>query len=137
LKEDNELHVTTGGPERAPRSVSRRVRSTIWRLCVLAAVILLAVGIGRLPSGTDRTSLLLRGGMGAAIGVVLMVVVRRSMRALVSPPAPSPEQIDATQADVVYECPLCGTRLRLEVASTGKAPRHCGEPMEAKLVSRG
>jgi DNA-directed RNA polymerase subunit RPC12/RpoP len=36
--------------------------------------------------------------------------------------------------DVVYVCIVCGTRLRLEVAATGKAPRHCGEEMDAQVA---
>ena len=88
----------------------------------------------RLPSGTDTRSLTVRALVAFGIGLVLIVVVRRMLAALgEAPPAP-PATVDARTADVVYECALCGTRLRLEVAATGKAPKHCGEEMEAKLA---
>jgi DNA-directed RNA polymerase subunit RPC12/RpoP len=53
--------------------------------------------------------------------------------ALAAPPPPPPLTVDARPSDVVYECATCGTRVRLEVASTAKPPRHCGEEMEARI----
>jgi hypothetical protein len=67
---------------------------------------------------------------------VLIAVVRRMLGALADPPPPPPQTVDATETEVVYECPTCGTRLRLEVAATAKAPRHCGEEMEPSLRAR-
>lgn len=77
----------------------------------------------------------MRGGVALAIGVALIVLVARVLGALSEPPPPSPPTIDAREADVVYRCIVCGTRLRLEVAATGKAPRHCGEEMEATVAT--
>ena len=88
----------------------------------------------RLPSGTDAGSLATRAAVAFGIGLFLIVVVRRMLATLGAPPPPAPVTVDARTADVVYECAHCGTRLRLEVAATGKAPRHCGEEMEAKLA---
>lgn len=106
----------------------------MWRLLVLASVGMIVVAVaGKLPSGTGTWSLVVRGGVGAAAGVLLIGVVRRSMRSLVDPPPPPPDAIDARPADVVYVCAVCGTRVRLEVAATGKAPRHCGEEMDSML----
>jgi hypothetical protein len=86
-----------------------------------------------LPSGTETGSLIARGAVGLAIGLVLIFVVRRMLRALVAPPPAAPPQVDARSSEVIYTCPVCGTRVRLEVAVTAKAPRHCGEEMEATL----
>ncbi|HVE92367.1 MAG TPA: hypothetical protein VNE62_08735 [Actinomycetota bacterium] len=89
--------------------------------------------IARLPSGTDARSIATRAAVGLVVGGAGVLVVRRMLVALADPPPPAPEKVDAVVADVSYECTLCGTRLRLEVASTGKAPRHCGEQMEARV----
>ncbi len=89
----------------------------------------------RLPEGTGAVSLVIRGCVGFSIGLVLIFVVRRMLGALTQPPPPPPALIDARVADVVYECPTCGTRVRLEVAATAKAPRHCGEEMEASVAN--
>lgn len=87
-----------------------------------------------LPSGTSTSALATRALIALAIGGLLVAFVRRMMRALTEPPPPPLPTVDATTADVVYECTVCGTRLRLEVASTGKAPKHCGEEMESRLA---
>lgn len=92
--------------------------------------------LARLPSGTSGGALLARGLVAAAVGALIIAVVRRSLRSLAEPPPPLPPSVDAAAADVVYECGVCGTRLRLEVAVTGKAPKHCGEEMEPRLVGR-
>jgi hypothetical protein len=94
---------------------------------------LLVVAMVRLPSGTNAGSLATRAAVAFAIGLFLIVVVRRMLASLAAPPPPAPTTVDARPADVVYECTHCGTRLRLEVAATGKAPRHCGEEMDVKL----
>jgi hypothetical protein len=90
-------------------------------------------GGGILPSGTHASSLIVRGLVGFGIGLILIVVVRRMLRALAEPPPPPPQTVDARSSEVVYECPVCGTRVRLELAATAKAPKHCGEEMEARL----
>src|SRR5207237_1143319 len=84
----------------------------------------IALGVAvtvQLPSGTSTSSLVVRALVGLVIGVVLIVVVRRMLAALGAAPPPPPPKVDARPADVVYVCTLCGTRLRLEVAATGKA----------------
>ncbi len=127
----------TGGPSRAPRSLSFRfVRAFLGFLVVLALVWAIVLGASRLPQGTETSSLVVRGLIGLSIGTVLTLLVRRMMRALGEAPASPPMTVDASQTDVVYECPVCGTRVRLELAATAKAPKHCGEEMEAKLVAR-
>ena len=93
----------------------------------------LVAGIASLPDGTSTPSLVVRGLVGLAIGLCLTLVVRRMLGALADPPPPAPQTFDARETEVVYECPTCGTRLRLELAATAKAPRHCGEEMEPSL----
>jgi DNA-directed RNA polymerase subunit RPC12/RpoP len=94
------------------------------------------LGIARLPDGTNASSLVVRGSMGLLIGSVLIFVVRRMLGALADPPPATPARVDARETEVVYECPTCGTRVRLELAATAKAPRHCGEEMEPSLKAR-
>ncbi|MCA1831120.1 MAG: hypothetical protein LC663_06390 [Actinobacteria bacterium] len=107
-------------------------------------VLLVVVGIGlcaavlaliaRLPANTGRSSLAIRGAVAVVIGVIVIVVVRRMLRALTEPPPPPPQTVDARGSEVVYVCPVCGTRVRLELAATAKAPKHCGEEMEPQLA---
>ncbi len=99
----------------------------------LGAAIALAGGV--LPSGTQTSALIARAVSGLIVASILVMLVRRMARALGSSPPGPPQTVDARTADVVYECPVCGTRVRLELAATAKAPRHCGEEMEAKISS--
>lgn len=96
----------------------------------------MAWGVGRLPEGTETSSLVIRGAVGLAVGIVVVVFVWRTLRVLTGPAETPPPEVDARLSEVVYSCGVCGTRLRLEVASTGKAPRHCGEEMEPELEAR-
>ncbi len=90
--------------------------------------------LGWLPDDTSAPSLVVRGALGLTVGLFLIVIVRRSLRALAAPPAAPPRRIDARASEVVYTCPVCGTRVRLEVAATAKPPKHCGEEMEPSLA---
>jgi NhaP-type Na+/H+ or K+/H+ antiporter len=103
---------------------------------VLVGIVVTALvaGAGRLPSDTHVRSLVIRALVGLTVGVVLTVFVRRMLGALGAAPPAAPQTVEAGSADIVYECAQCGTRLRLEVASTGKAPKHCGEEMEPRLA---
>ena len=44
------------------------------------------------------------------------------------------EPEDVTTSDLAYVCPVCGLELKVEVATTDRAPTHCREKME--LVDR-
>lgn len=129
------LHdVSEGGPERPPSSFPVRLMRGLVGLVILVAVVWGMVALlSSLPEGTRAPALALRAAIGLAAGGSLIFVVRRMLRALTEPPPPPAPTVDARTADVVYECPVCGTRLRLEVAATAKAPRHCGEEMEARI----
>jgi hypothetical protein len=112
----------------------RRVRPLKIVVFLLALVAVAVAVTVQLPSGTNTSSIVVRAFVALAIGLLLLTVVRRSMAAFgAAPPAPPPK-VDARPADVVYVCTLCGTRVRLEVAATGKAPKHCGEEMEVQLA---
>jgi hypothetical protein len=135
LADEPQLYeVPTGGADGAPRSLLKLIRG----LAVLAFLVLGVWGasavLGRLPDDTSAASLVVRGAIGLSIGLVLIVIVRRSLRALAAPPPAPPRQVDARSSEVVYTCPVCGTRVRLEVATTAKAPKHCGEEMEPSLA---
>jgi hypothetical protein len=106
------------------------LRPAFGLLLVVAVASAIAVAATLLPTGTHAGALVARGTIALGVGLVLVVVVRRMLRALVAPPPARPSTIDARRSDVVYECPVCGTRVRLEVAATAKPPRHCGEEME-------
>jgi hypothetical protein len=99
----------------------------------LAAVVGVLVLLGSLPSGTHASSLIVRAIAGLGIGLVIVVVVRRMLSTLADAPPAPPEKVDARGADLVYECAVCGMRVRLEVATLTTPPRHCGEAMEAKI----
>lgn len=49
------------------------------------------------------------------------------------PPDPEPE--DVSSSELHYVCTTCGLELKVEVATTGRAPTHCREPMV--LLSSG
>jgi hypothetical protein len=103
-------------------------------LAVVAVFLVgVAVAIGHLPAGTSTGSLILRAGAAFIAGMTLIVFVWRALRVMGDAPPAPPQTVNAVPADVVYECSVCGTRVRLEVASTGKPPKHCGEEMEAKV----
>ena len=42
---------------------------------------------------------------------------------------PEPEAEDVSSSALKYVCPVCGLELRVEVATTDRAPRHCREAM--------
>jgi len=116
----------------APRRTSRRPSRLVGAVLIVAAVALLAA-VARTGTATDAGSLVLRAVTALVIGAILIRFVRRALRSMVEPPPTPPDTVEATTTEVVYECGVCGTRVRLEVASTGKAPRHCGEEMEPSI----
>jgi hypothetical protein len=127
----------TGGPAGAPRSIrgrtTRRVVGQIYGLVVVVGFVELNA---HLPSNTGAGSIAFRAIAGIVIGGVVIFIVRRALRALTEPPPPPPQTVDARTSEVVYVCQVCGTRVRLELAATTKAPRHCGEEMEPQLAER-
>ncbi len=100
----------------------------------VGALVGILVLFARLPSNTGAGSLVIRGVVAGLAGLILIVVVRRMTRSMAEPPPPPPQTVDARMSEVVYVCPVCGTRVRLELAATTKAPRHCGEEMEPQLA---
>lgn len=117
------------GPQARPSYGGRALRLVVG----LAVIVALAVVVARLPSDTQTATLIMRGAVGLAIGLLLVVLVTRMLRALTAPQAAAPAPVDARPADVVYECPVCAMRVRLETATTAKPPKHCGEEMAARI----
>ena len=135
MADEPHLHeVETGGADGAPRSLLKLVRGLAMLLFLVLALWGASAVLGRLPDDTSAASSIVRGALGLSVGLCLIVVVRRSLRALAAPPAAPPRKVDARSSEVVYTCPVCGTRVRLEVATTAKAPKHCGEEMEPSLA---
>jgi hypothetical protein len=138
LADETDIDQTPGGPTPttggAPRSVVVIAAWIVTRILALVVVIwAIAFGVSKLPSDTVWSDVFVRALIGIAIGFVLTFYVRRMLRTFGEAPPPPPEKVDALPAEIVYECPTCGTRVRLEVAATAKAPRHCGEEMEARI----
>jgi len=101
----------------------------------VAGVIALFVAVAlKLPSGTGAGSLAVRATVAFVVGGLLIALVRRMLGALGGAPPAPPPTVEAGAEHIVYECSVCGTRVRLEVAATGKAPKHCGEEMDVKLA---
>jgi hypothetical protein len=72
------------------------------------------------------------GFVKAVVGVIgFLLLVSFGVRYLKSlataPPEDEPEDVSAY--DLRYVCQMCGLELKVEVAASGKAPRHCMEPM--------
>lgn len=128
MSDEAEEQSQTGG-----RPAPRRSSRLLGVVLVVVAVVLVAA-VARTPTSTDVGTLVLRAAAALAVGAVLIRFVVRSLRSMAEPPPPTPAPVDAGSTDVVYECPVCGTRVRLEVAATGKAPKHCGEEMEPRLA---
>jgi hypothetical protein len=135
LADERHLHeIDPGGADGAPRSLFKLVRGLAMLLFLVLALWGASALLGRLPGDTSAGSLIVRGAIGLTVGLILITVVRRSLRALAAPPPAPPRHVDARASEVVYTCPVCGTRVRLEVATTAKAPKHCGEEMEPSLA---
>jgi len=135
LPEGSAFQDETGGPDGAPRSLPRKsARRIIGLVFGIAVIIGFVEVIGHLPSTTGAASIATRAVVGLLVGIVIITIVRRMLHALTEPPPPPPQTVDARASEVVYVCGVCGTRVRLELAATAKAPRHCGEEMEPQLA---
>lgn len=114
-----------------------RYRKAVTSLFALGFVLGVVFLIPRLPRDTEITTLALRLGVGLVIGGVIVRVVARYLGAMTAPPnTQAAETVEAEETEVVYTCVVCGTRVRLERAGTGKAPRHCAEPMEPAVLAK-
>jgi hypothetical protein len=112
----------------------RSIRRVVGLVVGLVVIVGFAELIVHLPDNTGTSSVALRAGVGLVLGLVIILIVRRMLHALTEPPPPPPQTVDARMSEVVYVCQVCGTRVRLELAATAKAPRHCGEEMEPQLA---
>jgi hypothetical protein len=92
-------------------------------LALLVAVVMLGIAFGYL-----RALVALVFG-----GAVLWLGTSYFKAAGEVPPEPKAEDVSASA--LKYVCPVCGLELRVEVATTDRAPRHCREAMV--LITEG
>jgi hypothetical protein len=91
------------------------LRLTGW---LLVALLYVPLGIG---FGFVRAAV----GLGLAL-LTLWLGVSYFRAAGEVPPEAEPER---TGGDSKYVCKVCGLELRVEIATTDRAPTHCREPM--------
>lgn len=72
------------------------------------------------------------GVFKAVVGVLVFLLLVgfgvRYLKSLATAP-PAGELEDVSDYELRYVCQMCGLELKIEVASSDKAPRHCMEPM--------
>ena len=57
-------------------------------------------------------------------------------RQLANPPPPDPEPVEVHPGlRLAYVCEMCGLELAILKVARDKAPKHCGEEMEATLAT--
>ena len=93
----------------------------LLRLLPPAVLIAVAVTLG-MAFGYLRTLVAFVFG-----GVILWIGVSYFRAAGEVPP--DPETADVSSSALKYVCTMCGLELRVEVATTDRAPTHCREPM--------
>jgi hypothetical protein len=102
-------------------SIQRRRRQGLIAVCLIAAVILIALGFGpiRVAIAVVAAYVLLRIGV-AVIGAFA--------RPVPEPPPPG----ELRRVKLTYRCSSCGTELRMTLANdqVPQAPRHCADEME-------
>ena len=68
-----------------------------------------------------------RAAIGLGLGLIVLWIGLSYFRAVGEEPPAS--DAEPTTGDMKYVCKVCGLELRVEVATTDKAPSHCREPM--------
>jgi hypothetical protein len=86
-------------------------------LALLVAVVMLGIAFGYVRAGLALVF----------AGFVLWLGTSYFTAAGEVPPEPEAEDVSASA--LKYVCPVCGLELRVEVATTDRAPRHCREAM--------
>ena len=70
----------------------------------------------------------LRAGVAFMLGGAVLWLGVSYFRAAGEVP-PDPETADVSSSDLKYVCTMCGLELKVEVATTDRAPTHCRESM--------
>ncbi|MEA2434104.1 MAG: hypothetical protein QOG54_1561 [Actinomycetota bacterium] len=91
------------------------MRLTGWLLVGLVYA-LLGVGFG-----------FVRAAVGLGLALLILWLGLSYFRA--AGEVPPDAQPDSDPGDLKYVCKVCGLELRVEVATTDRAPSHCREPM--------
>jgi hypothetical protein len=99
------------------RGLAGRLLRTLPPLVLLTAVVMLGIRFGYVRA----LAALVFGGFVLWLGVSYF-------RAAGEVP-PDPETADVSSSELKYVCSVCGLELKVEVATTDRAPTHCRESM--------
>jgi hypothetical protein len=96
---------------------------------LLTAVGILLVLLGEF-FGYGRAAI----ALGMAAGIIYLGFSYFSAAGQVPP---DPEEEDVSEEGLMYVCRMCGLELRVETATSDRAPTHCREKMELVNVATG
>ena len=99
------------------KDLGGRILRTLPGLVLLALVITLGIAFGYL-----------RALAALVFGGVILWLGLSYFRAAGEVP-PDPETADVSSSELKYVCTVCGLELKVEVATTDRAPTHCRESM--------
>jgi hypothetical protein len=101
----------------APTGLGQRVARALPVVVLLALVVTLGIAFGYL-----RTLVVFVLGGGALwLGISYFKAAGEV--------PPDPETADVSTSELRYVCTVCGLELKVEVATTDRAPSHCREKM--------
>jgi hypothetical protein len=103
--------------DNSARGLGERLLRLLPAVVLIALAVTLGIGFGYL-----RTFVAFLLG-----GVVLWLGVSYFRAAGEVPP--DPETADVSSSELRYVCTMCGLELKVEVATTDRAPTHCRESM--------
>ncbi|HEY7875615.1 MAG TPA: hypothetical protein VIG64_10895 [Actinomycetota bacterium] len=107
------------------RSLGERALRTLPGLVLVALAVTLGIAFGYL-----------RALVGLVIAAAIMWLGVSYFRAAGEVP-PDPEAADVSSSELKYVCSVCGLELKVEVATTDRAPTHCRESMELVRAEPG
>jgi hypothetical protein len=91
--------------------------NVVLTLLIVAVIVVLAIPYGFFKAIVGVIAFLLLVSFGV-----------RYLKSLATAPQED-EPADVSDYDLRYVCQMCGLELKVEVAASNKAPRHCMEPM--------
>jgi hypothetical protein len=101
----------------APRSLGNRLARALPPLALVALGVTLGIAFGYL-----------RTLVAFLLGAAVLWLGVSYFRAAGEVP-PDPETADVSSSELRYVCTMCGLELKVEVATTDRAPTHCRESM--------
>lgn len=102
---------------------ARRAVRGVAELALLVALVMLGIAFGYLRA------------LVAVVFAAFVLWLGTSYFKAAGEVPPEPDAEDVTASELKYVCSVCGLELRVEVATTDRAPRHCREAMV--LVAEG